>query len=316
MEHAGNEGILPSSRAGRPRSIVPGKSTPKRELVKASFDGYGEMKTRKELGKNRPARVARNWRPRLLLYAAALIVLAAAAATIPAALRNTGSNSAGAAAAPDYYLWAWRRTEDLSFVRSERFKAAIWTGTIFWKKGELRVDRRLNPITYPSGMEVVAVARLEIDGIPDPAATSRIADTLRDMGKPFDPVEYQVDFDARLSQRAFYRRLVDQVRTRIRNTPLSITALASWCFHDSWIEDLPIDTAVPMIYRMGPEGDYIRKKLKRDKKFPAAICHGNVGYSSDEPLAPVDGLERVFLFHPEPWNEERLTSLLERTARL
>ena len=252
---------------------------------------------------------------RLYLYAAALALLIATAVTISVAPRKTGAHST-VTAEPDYYLWAWRRTEDLSFVDSEKIRAAIWTGTIFWKKGELRVDRRLNPITYPSGMQVVAVARLEIDGIPDRAATAEIAETLHKIGKPFNPIEYQVDFDARLSQRTFYRRLLDQVRAYIPGTPLSITALASWCFHDSWIEDLAIDAAVPMIYRMGPEGGYIRKRLTQDRKFPASICRGNIGYSSDEPLAPVDGLERVFLFHPWPWTEERLAKLLDRTARL
>ncbi|MYH33071.1 MAG: hypothetical protein F4133_04595 [Gammaproteobacteria bacterium] len=257
-----------------------------------------------------------NFRPWHSLCVAALIMLSAAVAATSPVPGTTGPDSAGAAATPDYYLWAWRRTEDLSFVESERINAAIWTGTIFWKEGKLRVDRRLNPITYPADMKVVAVARLEIDGIPDPAATARIAETLQEIGKPFNPVEYQVDFDARLSQRAFYRRLLDQVRTRTGSTRLSIAALASWCFHDSWIEELPIDAAVPMIYRMGPEGGYIRRKLKRERMFPAAICRGNVGYSSDEPLAPVDGLERVFLFHPRPWTEERLATLLDRSARL
>ncbi len=235
---------------------------------------------------------------------------------LAAGLRNTGDNAAKASIEPDYYLWAWRRTEDLSFAQSARIKAAIWTGTIHWQQEQLTVDHRLNPVTYPSGMEVVAVARLEITGVPDSAATAEIAQVLWQLGKSFNPIEYQVDFDARRSQRDFYRRLLDELHKRVDPTPLSITALASWCFHDSWIEELPIDSAVPMIYRMGPEGHNIRRKLQQDRQFPAAICHGNVGYSSDEPLAPVDGLERIFLFHPQPWNEERFANLLEQTAQL
>ena len=246
----------------------------------------------------------------------ALILGSAAAVTLARFATETDSIAGSSASAPDYYLWAWRRNEDLSFVNSDNIKAAIWTGTIHWDQGRLEVDHRLNPITYPAGMDVVAVSRLEITGIPDSEATVEIAKALWRLGDSFDPIEFQIDFDARRSQRDFYSRLLAEVRGRIGSTPLSITALASWCFYDSWIEGLPVDGVVPMIYRMGPEGGSIRKRLTQDRKFPAAICRGNVGYSSDEPLAPVDGLQRVFLFHPQPWNERRLEELMERTARL
>ena len=245
-----------------------------------------------------------------------LILAGAAAISIARFNQDTVQNQGSSPISPDYYLWAWRRTEDLSFIDSDRIKAAIWTGTIHWDRNRLLVDYRLNPITYPASTDVVAVSRLEITGIPDHEATAEIARALVELGTTFDPVEYQIDFDARRSQRSFYARLLDEVRGRIGNTALSITALASWCFHDAWIEGLPVDAVVPMIYRMGPEGDSIRERLVRDRRFPAAICRGNIGYSSDEPLAPVDGLERVFLFHPRPWNESRLAEMIEKTARL
>lgn len=250
------------------------------------------------------------------LSALTLILVGAAALSVARFNQDTLQIQGSSSSSPDYYLWAWRRTEDLSFINSNRIKAAIWTGTIHWDRDRLLVDYRLNPITYPAGTDVVAVSRLEITGIPDHEATAEIARALLELGTTFDPVEYQIDFDARRSQRSFYARLLDEVRGRIRNTALSITALASWCFYDAWIEGLPVDAVVPMIYRMGPEGDSIRERLVQDRSFPAAICRGNIGYSSDEPLAPVDGVERVFLFHPQPWNEQRLVEMIEKTARL
>ena len=43
-----------------------------------------------------------------------------------------------------------------------------------------------------------------------------------------------------------------RVRRRLpRDLPLSMTALASWCAGDTWIEALPVDEAVPMLSRWG-----------------------------------------------------------------
>ena len=271
---------------------------------------------RERTSRTGPPGIFRNQRLFPFLCILALILAAASAVSIARFNKDTQTIAESGPGNPDYYLWAWRRTEDLSFVNSRKIKAAIWTGTIFWDQGRLAVDQRRNPITYPVGMDVVAVSRLEITGIPDPEATAEIAKAMWRLGESFDPIEYQIDFDARRSQRDFYSRLLGEVRLRVGSTPLSITALASWCFHDAWIEGLPVDAVVPMIYRMGPEGYYIRKQLAKEREFPAAICRGNVGYSSDEPLAPVDDLQRVFLFHPRPWNERRLAELIRQTAQL
>src|SRR5207245_3835544 len=69
----------------------------------------------------------------------------------------------------------------------------------------------------------------------------------------------QVDFDATASQRAFYRELLERLRARLApGTPISITALASWCVGDHWLGDLPIDEAVPLRFRMGPVNEPYR----------------------------------------------------------
>ena len=63
----------------------------------------------------------------------------------------------------------------------------------------------------------------------------------------------QIDFDATLSERDAYRALIHDVRKRLGPaTPLSITALASWCIGDDWLNGLPVDEAIPMLFRMGP----------------------------------------------------------------
>ena len=250
-----------------------------------------------------------------LVYGLACIVTATAATGLYAP-RSQVFGGFGQSAEPEYYLWAWRREEDLSFIDPEREKVALWTATINLDQDEFVVEYRTNKVTYPSEAEITSVVRVEAAGVPGAATTARLADAIIAVGRPFKPVEYQVDFDARLSQRTFYRHLLEELRARTGGARLSITALASWCFYDDWTEGLPVDAVVPMIYRMGPDAGVIRHTLYVERAFPNPICAGNIGYSSDEPLAPVDGLNRVFLFVPEPWTELQFTQLVQRVEAL
>ena len=218
----------------------------------------------------------------------------------------------GATNTPTYHLWAWRRREDLSFIEPASVRAAIWTATIFVEDDEMAVERRTVPITYPAGMAIVAVTRLEVGGVYGLDMAKAVAAAIRAEGAPFLPVEYQVDFDARHSQRPFYRLLLSELRGLIGDAELSITALASWCQFDNWIRGLPIDSAVPMVYRLGPQRETVLARLRTERAFREPVCAGNVGYSADEPVVQVAGAERVFLFHPQPWTRERFGAFVNR----
>ena len=200
------------------------------------------------------------------------------------ALRDQEAGALGHAVEPEYYVWAWRREEDLSFIDPSRVKVALWTATINLDRDAFIVEHRTNKVTYPTDAEVAGVIRLEATEVPDDATVPHLANAIIDASRPFRPVEHQVDFDARLSQRAFYRHLLEELRVRTGGVRLSITALASWCSHDDWTEGLPVDAVVPMIYRMGRDGDTIRHTLHAEREFPNPICAGNIGYSADEPL--------------------------------
>ena len=213
---------------------------------------------------------------------------------------------------PQFYLWAWRRPEDLSFIDPAWVRAAVWTATIFIEEGEMRVERRTVTVAYPVGTEVVAVTRLEIAGIYDAKMAKAVALQIEEVGSPFEPVEYQVDFDALQSQRPFYRMLVRELRKLIGDKALSITAFSSWCMSDNWIATLPIDAAVPMVYRLGPNRESIVRRLRSERRFAEPLCAGNAGYSADEEAVWLEGLERVFLFHPLPWTPERFRAFIDR----
>ena len=83
-------------------------------------------------------------------------------------------------------------------------------------------------------------------------------------------------------------------------TPISITALASWCVGDDWLGDLPIDEAVPMLFRMGPVNQpYLHLAQSRGDARPE--CRGALGVSIDEPRSVDAVRRRIYIFNPRPW---------------
>ena len=80
-------------------------------------------------------------------------------------------------------------------------------------------------------------------------------------------------------------RLIDLRKALPSGTPVSITALASWCVGDPWLEKLPqgtINEAVPMLFRMGPDGPNVASFLDGGNEFRVAACRGSMGLSTDE----------------------------------
>jgi hypothetical protein len=116
----------------------------------------------------------------------------------------------------------------------------------------------------------------------------------------------QIDFDATRSQRVAYQQLLRQVRSRLpKGLRLSVTALASWCNDDPWIDPQSVDEIVPMLFRMGPDARRIETRLREDGRWPVAACNGAVGISLDEPRA-LPPVPRVYIFNPRPWHADDL----------
>jgi hypothetical protein len=123
-------------------------------------------------------------------------------------------------------------------------------------------------------------------------------------------VAIQIDFDAAVSEREFYRQLLVKFRQQLPpSMPISITALASWCIGDRWIANLPIDEAVPMLFRMGTGQSEITSWIGAERDFTAAICRDSLGISTDEPWKSLPTGRRVYAFSPKPWNEGSLDAL-------
>jgi hypothetical protein len=212
-------------------------------------------------------------------------------------------------------LWAWERPENLEFINPREISIAFLAKTIRLRSTETLVKPRLQPLKYAPGTALTAVVRIESE---QPALSpEQLEATL----SAFDSLTrlpevgaIQVDFDAGVSERAFYRELLTALR---RRTPMekriSITALASWCMHDDWLMGLPVDEAVPMLFRMGVERDEVRRFVASGKPFRSGLCQGSIGVSTDEPFlhGVGRGVERIYIFNPQPWTEGAVRKAVE-----
>src|SRR5258708_29091463 len=204
---------------------------------------------------------------------------------------------------PRVILWAWERPTDLSFINPKETGVAFLARTIRLHSGEVEVRPRLQPLSLPEAASVVAVARVETDAVrkPNLSATQRerLAGAIADMAKLPNVSNIQIDFDATRSERAFYRAVIFDVRRRLPDTvSLSITALASWCTADDWLSDLPIDEAVPMLFRMAADGRQIARRLDAGDDFIAQPCRHSYGISTDEPRSGLSVARRLYIFNP------------------
>jgi hypothetical protein len=165
---------------------------------------------------------------------------------------------------------------------------------------------------------LIAVARIESDRREPPQLTSeqlaRTAAEIAELARLPSIAAVQVDFDAKLSERDFYRGLLVELRRRLPpHIPLSITALASWCTHDDWLTGLPLDEAVPMLFRMGVDKRQVVSYLATGAQFRPALCRESAGISTDETLPTQPSARRFYVFTTEAWSPASVRRMIERS---
>jgi len=220
---------------------------------------------------------------------------------------------------PAVVLWAWERPEALGFIDVQGIGVAFLARTLYLSGSDVIIRPRLQPFSAPPDTQLMAVVRMASDRWrpPDLSASQREMATaaLAEVGTLSGIQALQVDFDATVSQRAFYRDVLQQLRRQLpASMPLSITALASWCIFDDWLAGLPVDEVVPMVFRMGADQHRVRRYLAADD-FRAAACRHSLGIATDEPLPTLRPGRRLYMFHPHAWRLETMTSFLEEVRR-
>ena len=210
---------------------------------------------------------------------------------------------------PTIFLWAWERPEDLEFVDSKRFGVAYLAQTLVLKGDRVVFNPRRQPLKVLPETKLIAVTRIESSKTTGESAELNLAQKEKLVELILKSREFknisaiQIDFDAAVSEREFYRGLLQDLRKKLPdNIPLSMTALASFCLGDPWIADLPVDEAIPMIFRMGADNKPIRSFLSGGGDFTEPLCRKSYGIALDEPLEmKFQSSRRIYVFNAQAW---------------
>jgi hypothetical protein len=205
---------------------------------------------------------------------------------------------------PNLILWAWERPENLSFIVPKVTGVAFLSATITLNGGSLSYQPRRQPLHVPPATRLIAVIRMESHG-DNQVDARQVAEAIVRASLWQQVGAVQVDFDARFSERAFYREVLTEVRHRLPMAiPLEITALVSWCTGDDWLRGLPVADAVPMFFRMGADSHGVSERLQE------SLCTSSIGISTDEFYTGIPRGRRVFVFHNRSWTEADYRALL------
>jgi hypothetical protein len=227
----------------------------------------------------------------------------------------SGSATHSAAAEPRLVLWAWDRAEDLRFLSAlpeQAVGVAYLQAKVVLHGPSVIVYRRAASLQLPAVSWQLPVVHIEAARDPLPVLQEgqrrELLRVLRLEAERAAKGRLQIDFEAKASQRSFYRQLLFELRRELGpRFPLSITALTSWCLRDRWLGDAPVDEIVPMFYRLGEAGPRLRAELQRGTDL-APECRGALGLITDEPMTPPPTPRRLYLFSPGSWSRESLTS--------
>ena len=214
---------------------------------------------------------------------------------------------------PRVTLWAWERREDLHALDTRRFAVAYLDRTL---TVGLIVESQLrrNPVLFPASAVRVPVVRIET------TPSSVLNDENRDevvrnlLLSAHEPgiAALQIDFDSTRSERQFYRDVLIELRSQLPATlPISITALASWCSWDDWLRGLPVDEAVPMMFRMEPDRRRSPPSLD-DFRIREPLCQSSIGVSTTEPWPSDLRGKRIYVFPDNGWQVDSPAELERR----
>jgi hypothetical protein len=221
---------------------------------------------------------------------------------------------------PKVFLWVWERAEDLEFLDGRDAGIAVLAESLTLRGSRVQLHPRMQPVRLPPVVRTIAVVRIESDSEPMPAPWDSLLDEVaRQVLAVCRPpaAGVQIDFDATASQRAFYRALLEKLREKLPpGMKLSITALASWCAYDDWIRDLPVDEAVPMLFRLGKGQKEVAGYLLSGEDFRPRISRFSIGLSLDEPFAAPRRGRRIYFFNPHPWTRESVDEAFRRAREL
>jgi hypothetical protein len=221
---------------------------------------------------------------------------------------------------PRVMLWAWERHEDVRTIDPREVGIAYLAKTLFLRQGNVVTRPRLQPLQVPPATVLMPVIRIESHQLSPPTLDldqrTRVVQEIVALARVATTPVVQIDFDAKVSERAFYRAVLHDLRRALPDTTrISITALASWCLADNWLAGLPIDEAVPMLFRMGADRQRVLWHLQTGGDVRCLPIQQSLGLAADEPLPHVPSGRRLYVFSTRAWSPASVHSALEEVKR-
>jgi len=238
------------------------------------------------------------------------------------ALPWLGASSAQPTTSHQLWLWAWERPERFDFLADENdVGVAYLAATLRLEHDDVRFLPRRQSIQLDDATPFALVVRIETPTragatLSDAQRRSVVRHVQR-LVRDANATRVQIDFDARMSERAFYRALLLDLRAGLPSgTELTMTALASWCFEEGWLDELAslVDGVVPMVFTMGIEGRAVHARLSRHR-FPEPSCTDRVGVRLGEPFPPLIGYRQVYAFSARSWSKHTYGALRAELRR-
>ena len=215
-------------------------------------------------------------------------------------------------------LWAWERPEDLRFAAG-RAEVAVQTGFLSIDGATILSRGRRHPLKVDEAPTTNVVhVQIEPDRPLDwtPLLRRQVSAAILHYALVAPARRVQIDFEVRASQRGVLLQTLSDVRHALpAGTILSMTALASWCETESWLDAAPVDEIVPMLFRMQRGEETIRRRLAAGGDFRNPRCRTALAIAADSPPVRAPAGRRVYLFDPRSWSAaafERVRKGIER----
>jgi hypothetical protein len=233
----------------------------------------------------------------------------------PAPLTEVASPVDMAASLAGGAAWIWPASNGPRWRGDERLRyreAAVLVESLRLTETGVEYGGRRRSLAVPADVRLLPVVHVEAaDSAPDDLTTAQQDAIVRALLRQLPAAEagagvVQLDFEAPARQRDAYLQLVERARAALpARVRLSVTALVHWCTQGDWLDRIPVDEVVPMLYRLGPHADHWRRRLADGDASLARRCRGPaMGFATDEPppRALLARVSRAYWFDNAAWS--------------
>lgn len=206
------------------------------------------------------------------------------------------------AGAPRLLLETSPAAEDFRFLTGAETGVAVESASARLAGGEVEFLPRSQPVLLPEGKPfLVAVFRLScVDESLSAAQRAQLVQAIARHADQHFLRAVRIDFTPTLQQRDSYRRLLLELRPRLRTHQfLSVTVAPDWCRQRQWIESLGVDEVVPELGTAASLPD-------------SSPCRWAARIADNRETTP-EGL-RLYVQSDAPWDATRYRALRQRVG--